>query len=174
MSRGPYMKRPVTTCMKSSVNTASLTRWLAVTFCQRSTHANVLFWHFTWHDRDKKVLGQIWTQHIMFWWDWTDKVTGVWSLPWSWRESSFGSTSPWVWKEWIRTLLFRWAQVCWNFRASWPTRTHSNDSTSVSKRGQPVYRSHVTGGVIMMLTDLSQEKRHNIGGLPVWCVEEVR
>ncbi len=37
MSRGPYMKRPVTTCWESSVNTASFTRWLAVTFCERDT-----------------------------------------------------------------------------------------------------------------------------------------
>lgn len=33
MSRGPYMKRPVTVCAPSSVKTASFTRWLAVTFC---------------------------------------------------------------------------------------------------------------------------------------------
>lgn len=32
MSRGPYMKRPITICAPSSVNTVSFTRWLAVTF----------------------------------------------------------------------------------------------------------------------------------------------
>lgn len=47
MSRGPYMKRPVRTCWLSSVNTASFTRWLAVTFCPRhrkkDTHWNTVF-----------------------------------------------------------------------------------------------------------------------------------
>lgn len=32
MSRGPYMKRPITIWTPSSVNTASFTRWFAVTF----------------------------------------------------------------------------------------------------------------------------------------------
>lgn len=32
MSRGPYMNRPVKTCGPSSLATASLIRWLAVTF----------------------------------------------------------------------------------------------------------------------------------------------
>lgn len=32
MSRGPYMNRPVRTCGPSSLATASLIRWLAVTF----------------------------------------------------------------------------------------------------------------------------------------------
>ncbi|TNN68155.1 hypothetical protein EYF80_021638 [Liparis tanakae] len=32
MERGPYMKRPVTIWAPSSVNTASFTRWFAVTF----------------------------------------------------------------------------------------------------------------------------------------------
>lgn len=41
MSRGPYMKRPVTTCWESSVNTASFTRWFAVTFCQRSERKSI-------------------------------------------------------------------------------------------------------------------------------------
>lgn len=35
MSRGPYMNRPVTTCGPSSLATASLIRWLAVTFWRR-------------------------------------------------------------------------------------------------------------------------------------------
>lgn len=32
MSRGPYMNRPITVWAPSSVKTASLTRWFAVTF----------------------------------------------------------------------------------------------------------------------------------------------
>lgn len=35
MSRGPYMKRPITTWAPPSVQTASLRRWFAVTFWGR-------------------------------------------------------------------------------------------------------------------------------------------
>lgn len=40
MSRGPYMKRPVSVCTPSSVNTASFTRWLAVTFWEATKTGN--------------------------------------------------------------------------------------------------------------------------------------
>lgn len=85
MSSGPYMKRPVTTWRPSSLNTASFTRWFAVTFFNTNT----------------SLRQQLSCNALMATWDFRDVEMPV--SPWSSHGSSSLSISPAVWTEWIRT-----------------------------------------------------------------------
>ncbi len=130
MSRGPYMKRPVTICWESSVNTASFTRWLAVTFCQE--WKKCMSWYeqiyeslvlISWMTVSSKRLKEfriLWFTQVPWQWH-LSKVFLARCLPLSWHESSCGATSLEVWKGWIQTLLCHRAPGCSSFHASWPT-----------------------------------------------------
>lgn len=63
MSRGPYMKRPVTAWAPSSVNTASFTRWLAVTFLTEDDRRSYLS---CGSERRLNITGQYVTSHPYF------------------------------------------------------------------------------------------------------------
>lgn len=176
MSRGPYIKRPVTTCWLSSVNTASFTRWLAVTFCPwsgRKTHtAMQLFQFFFWPtSRCCVCLESILARTNVL-------LLYIRCLPWSSREFFCAATSLWVWRGWIQILLSHQAPGCWSFHASWPTGTFqwlvsSSASLMRTQAADYILTGHNKRAGVTIFTHLSQEKRHNISGLPVWCMKEV-